>query len=217
MHPDLFDALPVPQLQPFRLDEGAVLLRGFAGSDDRVLLEEVKKIIAVAPLRHMITPGGFRMSVAMSNCGQAGWVSDPGGYRYDAIDPETGKPWPALPAVFMELADRAARSAGYENFIPDVCLVNCYVLGTQLSLHQDKDERDPSAPIVSVSLGLPAVFLFGGSQRSIRPRRYTLLHGDVVVWGGPARYHFHGIAPLAEGHHAIAGRKRINLTFRKAL
>jgi DNA oxidative demethylase len=165
----------------------------------------------------MITPGGFRMSVAMSNCGQVGWITDRSGYRYDVIDPETGRPWPAMPEIFIDIARRAAMRAGYKNFLPDACLINCYEPGARLSLHQDMDERDESAPIVSVSLGLPAVFLFGGLSRTIRPKRYQLAHGDVAVWGGPSRFNFHGIAPLLEGYHPILGGKRINLTFRKAL
>lgn len=217
MHADLFDALSGPDLPQVCLDEGAFLLCGFARNLDRVLLGEVDKIVAQAPLRHMITPGGFRMSVAMSNCGQFGWVSDLTGYRYDVNDPGTGKPWPTMPEIFTELAGRAAMLAGYENFSPDACLVNCYEPGTRLSLHQDKDERDKLAPIVSISLGLPAIFLFGGPQRSVRPKRNLLVHGDVVVWGGPSRFNYHGIAPLADGYHAVLGRKRINLTFRKAL
>ena len=164
----------------------------------------------------MITPGGYRMSVAMTNCGQAGWVTDRSGYRYDAIDPNSGRAWPALPEVFMDVAKRAATRAGFENFSPDACLINCYEPGARLSLHQDKNERDAAAPIVSVSLGLPAVFLFGGAQRQDRTRRYRLEHSDVAVWGGPARFTFHGIAPLADGYHPLLGRKRINLTFRKA-
>ena len=165
----------------------------------------------------MITPGGYRMSVAMTNCGQAGWVTDRSGYRYDAIDPDSGQAWPALPEAFVDVARRAATRAGFENFLPDACLINCYEPGARLSLHQDKNERDAAAPIVSVSLGLPAIFLFGGAQRQDRTQRYRLEHGDVAVWGGPARFTFHGIAPLADGHHPLLGRKRVNLTFRKAL
>ena len=157
------------------------------------------------------------MSVAMSNCGQVGWVTDRSGYRYDATDPETGRAWPTLPDVFMDVARRAATRAGFKNFLPDACLINCYEPGARLSLHQDRNERDDSAPIVSVSLGLPAVFLFGGAQRHDRAQCYRLEHGDIAVWGGPARFAFHGIPPLADGHHPIFGRKRINLTFRKAL
>jgi alkylated DNA repair protein (DNA oxidative demethylase) len=163
----------------------------------------------------MITPGGFRMSVAMTNCGRVGWVSDRSGYRYDTADPHTGLPWPAMPAVFRDLACRAAVAAHFE-FEPDCCLVNRYAPGTKLSLHQDKDEQDFTAPIVSVSLGLPAVFLWGGTKRSERVRRIQLESGDVVVWGGPARLTYHGVAPLAEGEHPATGRARINLTFRKA-
>ena len=157
------------------------------------------------------------MSVAMTNCGEAGWVTDRSGYRYDAIDPLTGRPWPAMPSAFTDLACAAAATAGFSDFSPDACLVNRYEPGARLSLHQDRNERDFNAPIVSVSLGLPAVFLFGGAQRSARPRRVPLVHGDVVVWGGPARLNFHGVMPLKEGHHPLLGPCRMNLTFRKAL
>ena len=177
---------------------------------------EPERVALLAPLRHMLTPGGRRMSVAMTNCGSAGWVSDRAGYRYDACDPESGKPWPAMPAVFADLAARAADRAGFAGFAPDVCLINQYAPGARLSLHQDKDEKDFDAPIVSVSLGLPAVFLFGGSRRSDTPRRLRLVHGDVVVWGGPSRLRYHGILPLEDGDHPLTGRFRINLTFRKA-
>ena len=164
----------------------------------------------------MVTPGGYTMSVAMTNCGHLGWVTDRRGYRYDPIDPATGKPWPPLPASFHALATRAAAAGGFAGFEPDACLVNRYEPGTRLSMHQDRNERDFSAPIVSVSLGLPAVFLFGGARRQDRPRRVRLESGDVVVWGGPARLTFHGVAPLADGEHPLTGRHRINLTFRRA-
>lgn len=199
------------------LPDGALWLRGFAAADAPVLIEALHQAAAVSPFRHMVTPGGYRMSVAMTNCGRAGWVSDPSGYRYDAIDPDTGSPWPPIPAVFERLAAGAAQAAGFAGFAPDVCLINRYEPGAKLSLHQDKDERDFSAPIVSISLGLPAVFLFGGIRRSDRPRRIRLESGDVVVWGGPARLVYHGVAPLAAGEHPLTGRCRINLTFRKAL
>jgi alkylated DNA repair protein (DNA oxidative demethylase) len=163
----------------------------------------------------MTTPGGHLMSVAMTNCGERGWITDHTGYRYDPIDPRTEAPWPAMPPVLRDLARGAAEQGGFQNFAPDACLVNRYEPGTRLSLHQDKDELDYSAPIVSVSLGLPATFLFGGMARADKPRRYRLVHGDVVVWGGPSRLAYHGVAPLAEGEHALLGRKRINLTFRR--
>jgi len=156
------------------------------------------------------------MSVAMTNCGPVGWVSDRKGYRYSPIDPETGRPWPEMPSVFLNLAAGAAAEAGYSGFQPDACLINRYEPGTRMGLHQDRDEQDFSAPIVSVSLGLSAVFLWGGLSRSDRPRRIALEHGDVVVWGGPSRLTFHGIAPLAEDDHPLTGRARVNLTFRKA-
>jgi alkylated DNA repair protein (DNA oxidative demethylase) len=156
------------------------------------------------------------MSVAMTNCGTAGWVTDRNGYRYDGVDPESGKPWPEMPRAFRELAARAAALAGFDDFSPDACLINRYQPGARMSLHQDKDERDFESPIVSVSLGLPAIFLFGGAKRSDKPRRFRLEHGDIVVWGGPSRLFFHGVAPLGEGEHNLLGRQRVNLTFRKA-
>ncbi len=217
MTPDLFDdpdAPALPATQP--LAPGAVLLRGFARAQEAPLLAGVEGVLAQAPLRHLVTPGGFRMSVAMSNCGALGWVSDRSGYRYDANDPDSGRPWPAMPAVFRELAAAAARAGGFEGFAPDACLINRYQAGTRLSLHQDRDEGDYDWPIVSVSLGLPAVFLFGGARRSDKAQRVPLAHGDVVVWGGPARLHYHGVLPLKEGEHPLTGGCRINLTFRKA-
>ena len=197
--------------------EGATLLRGFANVSAQRLMDDLAKIVAVAPFRHMVTPGGFRMSVAMTNCGQAGWVSDAKGYRYDAGDPVTRMAWPAMPPSFHQLAASAAREAGYPGFEADACLINRYQPGARLTLHQDRNERDYSAPIVSVSLGLPAVFLFGGASRKDRPRRMLLASGDVVVWGGATRLAYHGIASLKDGEHPLTGRCRINLTFRKAL
>ena len=196
--------------------EGAVLLRGFARPMEAELVAALRDIAEQSPFRHMVTPGGHPMSVAMTNCGSLGWVTDRTGYRYDARDPETAKPWPAMPAPFRELARQAADRAGFGGFSPDACLVNRYQPGAKMSLHQDRDEENFGAPIVSVSLGLPAIFLFGGPKRSDKPRRFRLEHGDVVVWGGPARLYFHGVAPLADGEHALLGRQRINLTFRKA-
>ena len=212
---NLFENLAHPEtVEP--LADGAVLLRGFAAAETPALLAALDAVAGAAPFRHMVTPGGFTMSVAMTNCGSVGWVSDRRGYRYDPADPETGQPWPAMPALFRDLARRAASAARFE-FEPDCCLVNRYEPGTKLSLHQDKDEHDFTAPIVSVSLGLPAVFLWGGLKRSDRPRRIRLESGDVVVWGGPARLTYHGVTPLADGEHPATGRARINLTFRKAL
>ncbi|HEX7968705.1 MAG TPA: DNA oxidative demethylase AlkB [Stellaceae bacterium] len=200
-----------------RLAEGAVLLRRFAEPDSGALMEAVRQVVAAAPLRQMTTPGGYRMSVAMTNCGRVGWVTDRSGYRYQSSDPMTGHPWPEMPAAFRRLAAEAAAAGGFDGFAPDACLINRYEPGARLSLHQDKDERDFGAPIVSVSLGLPAIFLWGGLRRGDRPRRYPLASGDIAVWGGPARLAFHGIAPLADGEHELIGRCRINLTFRKAL
>ena len=210
---DLFEAEEGAQTL---LRPGAVLLRGFATVAAPQLLVDLDAVLAVAPWRHLVTPGGFTMSVAMTNCGALGWLSDRRGYRYDPIDPDTGRPWPALPASFRALAAAAATQAGFQGFAPDACLVNRYDPGARLSLHQDRDERDYRQPIVSVSLGLPAVFLFGGLERAEKAARVPLLHGDVVVWGGPARLSHHGILPLKEGEHPLTGRCRVNLTFRKA-
>jgi DNA oxidative demethylase len=212
---DLFDSVAEAQPSREEIADGAVLLRGFVKPIESELIEAVRAIVAQSPFRRMTTPGGHLMSVAMTNCGERGWITDHTGYRYDPIDPRTGAPWPAMPPVLRDLARRAAVQGGCTGFAPDACLVNRYEPGTRLSLHQDKDELDYSAPIVSVSLGLPATFLFGGMARSDKPRRFRLIHGDVVVWGGPSRLAYHGVAPLADGEHALLGRKRINLTFRK--
>jgi alkylated DNA repair protein (DNA oxidative demethylase) len=213
---DLFASLPDAQPSRENITEGAMLLRGFAKPVEDDLITALHDIVERAPFRHMSTPGGHQMSVAMTNCGHAGWVTDRSGYRYDASDPQSGRPWPEMPSAFRELAGQAAAEAGFAGFAPDACLINRYEPGARMSLHQDRDETDFGAPIVSVSLGLPAIFLFGGLQRSDRTQRYRLQHGDIVVWGGPARLAFHGVAPLAEGEHALMGRQRINLTFRKA-
>lgn len=213
---DLFDALDDAEPATEPLADGAVLLRGFARSMQHALLADVHAVIAAAPLRHLITPGGLRMSVAMTNCGALGWVSDRRGYRYTALDPERDAPWPAMPESFAQIAAQAAAQAGFGGFAPDACLINRYLPGTKLSLHQDRDEHDFGAPIVSVSLGLPATFLFGGPRRADKAQRVQLRHGDVAVWGGPSRLRFHGVLPLAEGAHALLGRQRINLTLRRA-
>ena len=205
-------ARPAQEIEP-----GAMLLRGFAVREERALAAAIAKIAKAAPFRHMVTPGGFRMSAAMTNCGRAGWITDRTGYRYDARDPDSGGHWPAMPREFLALAARAADAAGFPDFVPDACLVNRYEPGARLTLHQDRNEQDFSAPIVSVSLGLSAVFLWGGRKRTDRPRRIALESGDVVVWGGPARLVFHGVAELPEGEHPLTGRARINLTLRKAL
>jgi alkylated DNA repair protein (DNA oxidative demethylase) len=197
--------------------DGAFLLRGFALPTEHEILAALDEITAAATFRQMVTPGGFTMSVAMTTCGQVGWVTDRRGYRYAPADPTTAKPWPPMPATFRTLATDAAAEAGYPGFDPDSCLINRYEPGTRLSLHQDKDERDFSQPIVSVALGLPATFQFGGLERSDPTVKYSLQHGDVVVWGGPSRLRYHGVAPLKEGEHPLLGRRRINLTFRRAL
>jgi alkylated DNA repair protein (DNA oxidative demethylase) len=195
---------------------GAFVLRGFALSMETAVLGALREVTAAAPFRNMVTPGGYRMSVAMTNCGALGWVTDRSGYRYDSVDPESGKKWPAMPGAFRELAERAAAEAGFREFRTDACLINRYEPEAKLSLHQDKDERDFTQPIVSVSLGIPAIFLFGGFARGDKTQRVPLEHGDVVVWGGPARLRYHGVMTLKEDEHPLLGRMRVNLTFRKA-
>ncbi len=213
MPPDLFHDATAP----LPLGPGAVLLPGFMGERDVAILAALQTVVAAAPFRHMTTPGGFRMSVAMSNCGAAGWITDRRGYRYGASDPESGMPWPTMPNIFNALAGEAAALGGYDNFIPDACLINRYIPGARMTLHQDRNEVDFTAPIVSLSLGLPAKFLWGGAERNHRPRRLPLCHGDAVVWGGPSRLMFHGVDPLKTGEHPLTGMVRYNLTFRKAL
>ena len=211
----LFPAAP-PDTRHELLAPGAWVLHGFALSGQTALLAAVQHIASLAPFRQLETSGGFRMTVAMTNCGERGWVSDRTGYRYDARDPISGKPWPVMPAEFSALASAAAEVAGFASFAPDACLVNRYVPGARLTLHQDRDERDMGEPIVSVSLGLPAIFLFGGNVRTDRQQRVPLQHGDVVVWGGPSRLRYHGVSAVKDGLHEALGAQRINLTFRRA-
>jgi DNA oxidative demethylase len=213
----LFDST-VPLAPPREImAEGAMLLRGAALPFEGDILSSIQSVTARSPFRHMVTPGGFVMSVAMTNCGVAGWVTDRSGYRYDAMDPESGQPWPPMPASFLDLAVSAATEAGYPDFVPDACLINRYEPGARLSLHQDKNERNFANPIVSVSLGLPATFQFGGLKRNDPVRKYALHHGDVAVWGGPSRLFYHGVPELKDGEHKTVGRMRLNLTFRGAL
>jgi alkylated DNA repair protein (DNA oxidative demethylase) len=213
---DLFAAIDAV-LAPQVMADGAMLLHGQALPFEEGLLEGLKVVEAQAPFRRMVTPGGFTMSIAMTNCGAAGWVTDCRGYRYDRHDPESGQVWPAMPEIFRVLAISAAVDAGFPNFVPDACLINRYEPGARLTLHQDKNERDMKLPIVSVSLGLPAIFQFGGLKRTDPVQKYALRHGDVAVWGGPSRLRFHGVLPLKDGEHEKLGRMRINLTFRGAL
>lgn len=216
MTPDLFDTLTPNESTLQILSPGAVLLRGFAQNQDEQFLTAFNTVTQGAPLRHLVTPGGHIMSVAMSNCGDLGWVSSSRGYSYSPIDPQSGAPWPVMPKQWCALAAVAAQQAGYSGFKPDACLINQYAPGAKMGLHQDRDEQDFAQPIVSISLGLPAVFLFGGLKRADKPQRVQLLHGDVVVWGGPARLAFHGISLLAGGEHPVWGARRVNLTFRRA-
>ena len=194
----------------------SLVLRGFALPMMDALLAGVDAVAAQAPFRHMETPGGYTMSVALTNCGQLGWTSDARGYRYTRTDPLSGQPWPAMPPAFMLLAQAAAAEAGFAGFEPDACLVNRYEPGSRLSLHQDRNERDYGAPIVSVSLGMPAMFLFGGEQRADKASRTPLFHGDVVVWGGVDRLRYHGIMPIKDLPHPRLGSQRINFTIRRA-
>jgi DNA oxidative demethylase len=215
--PDQFEL--IPPLNPAResMAEGAVLLRGIALPFEKDLLAALNDIIMKSPFRRMVTPGGYTMSVAMTNCGAAGWVTYRTGYRYDCLDPETNYPWPPMPNCFLDLAIAAATEAGYSRFRPDACLINCYEPGALLSLHQDKNERDFSSPIVSVSLGLPGTFLFGGLKRNHPVKKFAVRHGDIAVWGGASRLYYHGVRALKDGYHEAVGRRRLNLTFRRAL
>lgn len=214
---DLFaDETPTTPGLTEQIGEQAFVLRGFALPWLERLLPALEAVLLAAPFRQMVTPGGFTMSVALSSCGALGWTTDRSDYRYTAQDPQTGQPWPDMPAVFRELAQAAARQAHFEHFEPDACLINRYVPGARMSLHQDKNERCLSAPIVSMSLGLPAVFQFGGFERSDKSLRVPLFHGDIVVWGGVDRLRYHGVLPLKQGQHPKLGAQRINLTFRTA-
>jgi len=215
MMDDLFAGLDDGQRRRETLAEGALLLRGYARDLVARILEAIHHIARQAPFRLMETPGGYRMSVAMTNCGPLGWTTDRRGYRYSPVDPLNGSPWPAMPAGFHDFARQAAAEAGFLGFAPDACLINHYAPGSKLSLHQDKDEADLQAPIVSVSLGLPATFLFGGMKRSDPTQRLVLTHGDVLVWGGPSRLRHHAILPIKEGNHPATGNCRINMTFRR--
>lgn len=210
-----FDLFPEDRARLI-IDDGAMLLGGFATSQGDALVEAIGAIANAAPFRHLITPGGKQMSVAMTNTGRLGWVSDRRGYRYEPIDPTTGQAWPVMPEAFAHLAYDAALAAGYDDFRPDACLVNRYAPGSRLALHQDRDEGNYDWPIVSVSLGVPATFLWGGKERSDKTRRLPLSHGDVVVWGGQSRLNFHGISDMKPDEHPLTGEYRYNLTFRKA-
>ena len=214
---DLFsdEALQQPARRE-QIGEQSYVLRGYALPWLERVLPELRAVLVQSPFRHMVTPGGYTMSAALSSCGALGWTTSPQGYRYSSLDPERQQPWPSMPPVLRELAINAASAAGFDGFAPDACLINRYVPGARMSLHQDKNERDYNAPVVSLSLGLPAVFLFGGHQRSDKTQKISLFHGDVAVWGGVDRLRFHGVLPIKEGAHPRMGPQRINLTFRTA-
>ncbi|WP_321833060.1 DNA oxidative demethylase AlkB [Pseudomonas kulmbachensis] len=199
-----------------RIGDQAYVLRGFALPALTQLLAALDGVLRQSPLRQMQTPGGFTMSARLSSCGDLGWASDRDGYRYSPVDPLSAQPWPALPAAFLTLARTAAEAAGFNGFVPDACLINSYAPGAKMSLHQDKNERSLTAPIVSISLGLPATFQFGGFQRSAPTQRISLFHGDIVVWGGVDRLRYHGVLPIKPGHHSLLGEQRINITLRQA-
>lgn len=202
--------------EPLAVAPDAYLLKGFLGDEDERLLAEIRRLTAISPFRHMQTPGGYRMSAAMSSCGTYGWVSDAKGYRYSRTDPLTGNPWPPLPDAFLSLSQQAAERTGFHRFLPDSCLINCYAPGAGMSLHQDRDEPDRRQPIVSFSLGLPVQFQFGGSERHHPLKTFALEHGDVLVWGGRSRLNYHAVRPVRAGVHPLAGARRFNLTFRCA-
>ncbi len=214
--PDLFADADAQPARTQQIGEQAFVLRGFALPWVTRLLPALAEVLAAAPFRNMFTPGGFTMSVGLSSCGSLGWTTDRSGYRYTPLDPASGQPWPAMPAAFRELARLAASEGGFPGFEPDACLINRYLPGAKMSLHQDKNERSYQWPVVSVSLGLPAVFLFGGLERSARSQRVSLFHGDVVVWGGVDRLRYHGVLPLKDGQHPQLGAQRINFTLRMA-
>lgn len=223
MNLDLFEGLPdeTEKAEPEKtsiekIGEQSVVLRQFTSAMQHDLITAIDQIAAHAPFRQMVTPGGYRMSAAMTNCGTLGWVTDRHGYRYQPLDPLTGKPWPAMPVIFKTLAVQAASLAGFNDFQPDACLINEYAIGAKMSLHQDKNEKDLSQPVVSVSLGIAATFLFGGLQRQDKPQKILLQHGDVVVWGGIDRLRYHGILALKASCHPLLGERRINFTFRCA-
>ena len=214
---DLFDESDLQQ--PARIEQfstQAFVLRGFALPWVEALLTALERVLNESPFRSMQTPGGFTMSARLSSCGALGWTTSALGYRYSPVDPLSGKPWPAIPPVLLNLAETAAATAGFEEFVPDACLINAYEPGAKMSLHQDKNERAFTAPIVSISLGLPAVFQFGGFERSDPVQRISLFHGDVVVWGGVDRLRYHAILPIKPGTHSLLGDQRVNITLRKA-
>ena len=197
-----------------RLGDGITLLRGFA--DTAQLMPLIHDIARVAPFRHLVTPGGQTMSVAMTNCGPLGWVSDRSGYRYSARDPLSDKDWPSMPRAFEQLALNAAAVCGFPDFVPDACLINRYVAGARLTAHRDADEQNFAQPIVSVSMGLPASFAFYGLTRGGKGQTVALTDGDVLVWGGPSRLVYHAVRPIKPGKHPLTGEARYNLTFRHA-
>ena len=216
MNYDLFDTVHDGDTWTETICTDALVLRQFAASNMPEIVTAVAQVIKQSPFRHMQTAGGYTMSAALSSCGKVGWVSDHAGYRYSTIDPQTGLPWPEMPKALYNFAQKAAAEAGYEHFQPDACLINQYTVGAKMSLHQDSNEKNFNAPVVSISLGLPATFLFGGLQRSDKTTKVPLTHGDVVVWGGESRLNFHGINPIKAGCHPRLGERRINITFRVA-
>lgn len=216
MNYDLFDLSNNGETWTEKICDDALVLRQYATTQAPNILAAIKSVKTQAPFRHMQTAGGYTMSAAITSCGKVGWVSDRQGYRYSTHDPQSKQPWPTMPNILRAFATKAAADAGYDNFHPDACLINRYAPGAKMSLHQDRHERDYNAPIVSVSLGVQATFLFGGIQRSDKTVKVPLAHGDVVIWGGKSRLKFHGVLPIKAGYHPMTGEDRLNVTFRVA-
>jgi len=190
---------------------GAVLMRSLALPQDNEFFTAAEAIIAARPLHHTTTPSGLPMGVMVTDCGDSRAFAN----RWDTANPERMRLWPPMPPLLRDFAIRCAVRSGFPQFRPDACHINRYQAGTKLGLHQDRHECDWTQPIVSLSFGLECIFLLGGLQRTDKPRRILLEHGDVIVWGGPSRMRFHGVQPLKPGHHPLTGPYRYNLTFRK--
>ncbi len=205
-----FDALSI-QISP-----DAVLFKAALKPVASSLLEEIRTISGANPFRQRKTPGGQLMSAAMTNCGAWGWVTDADGYRYSDIEPETGRTWLPIPAVWIQWVNLFCQRAGLGTFNPDACLINRYAPGAGMGLHQDKDEKDLAIPIVSFSLGAPVLFRWGGLNRQEPVSEFLLEHGDVLVWGGADRMRFHGVKKLRRYQHPLTGHYRYNLTFRQS-
>ncbi|THJ30850.1 DNA oxidative demethylase AlkB [Lampropedia aestuarii] len=205
-----------PEEQRVALGPQAVVLRQKASPLAAELVARIEDVLQHSPLYQMATPGGKPLSVRTTSCGTHGWSSDPTGYSYVRHHPLTDQAWPEIPAAWSALATEAAQEAGFAQFAPDTCLINQYGLDSKMALHQDRSEQDLRQPVVSISLGMSALFLWGGMQRSDKPAHVLLHHGDMVVWGGVDRLRFHGIKHLTGAPHPQLGAMRYNLTLRRA-